>query len=98
MCVHMYVCILLETLHGLCLILNVHTYMQAISEKTESHSQTQWLRPCNKSIQYISRELLEAEKEDISCDSGIQEFLNKVYPRYFTSLSRVYPRYELISR
>lgn len=63
-------------------VMNDCVCMQAIAEKKDSSSQTEWLKPCNKITQYVPRELSDSECQDLLDDPGMNDFLNKAIPRF----------------
>ena len=50
-------------------------------EKVECSSQTEWLEPCNKAVQYSPRTFTESEAQNFMNDSSMEGFLSNVIPR-----------------
>ena len=57
-------------------------YFKAIAEKVNSSSQTEWLKPCNKAVQYEPQTFSPSQSQALLGDPSMMTFLDKTIPRY----------------
>ena len=51
-------------------------------DQANASSQTEWQKPCNAAVQYSPRSMSNEEAQRIWQDESMNEFLNRITPRY----------------
>ena len=66
----------------------VDTAVQAVTDKTDAASQTDWLKPHNAVVQYVPQSMSDSEIQTVLKGMELQDFLAKVCQRFEVSLQQ----------